>query len=404
MSDDFASIDACLDGAFAAVDGAQAAIAEEIDHGVLPPNALSTQGIWELAKEQKEREKAAKAEKAKAEKAERAKDGGEEKPERDGRRAWANKQANKGEQQQGLDDALDKAFKKAPEAAQKRKDDRAAEVKGEKPKPLSTKDFGGTREHRRSIKALFPGEKLSQVLAMAEKWDGELRKAPTLETVEKLAAEILKLPRTAKGKEKAEAGDGRTKALDRATEDAGDHEDLTAFVDKYGDRLPGILERLSVWLPELKEDPQGAGARLLASIPGVLDAPKAQPQPQQQTVQQDDLSPPATPQEDRERVSLGLQKAIEHNILPGLKNDQIAYAVAEVLTHMPRTNDRFADLRTAYAIVVQGTAAPAAAKSDKDQKGSKSIKGAPSAPSSARRAKGGSKGMDDALNRAFGGI
>lgn len=417
MSDDFASIDACLDGAFAAVDGAQAAISEEIDRGVLPPNALSTQGIWELAKEEKEREKAAKAEKTKAEKAERAKDGKEEKPERDGRRVMGNKQANKAEQQDGLDSAIDKALKKAPEAAQKRADDRAAEVKGEKPKPLSTKDFGGTREHRRSIKALFPGENLSQVLTLAEKWDGELRKAPTMETVEKLAAEILKLPRTAKGKEKAEAGDGRTKALDRGAEDAGDHEDLSAFVAKYGERLPGILERLSIWLPELKEDPQGAGARLIASMGG-LDAQKAPAQQSQQMppevsarmaeydrlARAGQIAPPATPEEDRERVSLGLQKAIEHNVLPGLKNDAIAYAVAEVLTRMPRSNDRFADLQKAYSLVVQGTAAPAAAKSAKDEKGSKSISGAPSSTSGRARPKGGSKGLDAAIDRAFGGI
>ncbi|MDF0495377.1 hypothetical protein [Bradyrhizobium yuanmingense] len=404
-----AGIDSALDSAFAAIgEATEPAAVGEGEQRVLPPNVLSDEGIWNLDREEKERAKAEKAAKSKDgkdvkddkdSKAE-AKDG---KHDRDKSRAVDNKRENKRSQLASLDAALDKAFDKAPKAVEKRKEDRAAEVKGEKPKPLSTKDFKDTREHRRSIKALFPGEKLSQVLTIAEKWDGLLREKPTMETVEKLAAEILKLPRTAKGKEQAEATEGRTKALDRATEDAADHEDITAFVEKYGDRLPSILERLSVWLPEIKEDPYGAGARLLASM-GAIDPPQAPTlQPQQQPAQQ--LPPPATPQEDYERVSLGVQKAIEHNVLPGLANDAIAEAVAEVLTRMPRTNDRFADLQKAYAIVVQA-AAPAAATpaAPKDDKGSKSISGAPSPASGPRRAKGGAKGLDDALNRAFGGM
>lgn len=400
MSDDFGSIDACLDGAFAAVDGAHAAIAEEIDHGVLPPNALSTQGIWELAKETKEKEKVAKAEKA-----ERAKDGKDEKSERDGRRAIGNRQLNKAEQQDGLDGAIEKALKKAPEAAQKSKEDRTAEAKGEKAKPLSTKDFGGTREHRRAIKSLFPGEKLSQVLTVAEKWDAALRENPTLETVEKLAAEILKLPRTAKGKETAEAAEGKTKSVDRAFEDAGDREDMQAFVEKYGDRLPGILERLSIWLPDLKEDPHGAGARLLASF-GALDTPAAPAQQQAPQASHNGFVPGSRPPQNQEEHAACVLEGINRHAkasMPGLLNDDIAEAVAMVLQvgAVPRTNNPDADLLAAYRMVVpEGTVAPPV----KDDKGSKSIKGAPSAASGRGRAKGGANNLDDAISRAFGGV
>lgn len=411
-----AGIDSALDSAFAAIGEAteQAAVGDG-EQAVLPPNALSSEGIWNMDREEKERAKAEKAAKSKDGKSE-TKDGKEEKPERDKSRVMANKHANKRTQLEGLDAALDKAFDKAPKAVEKRQEDRKAEAKGEKPKPLSTKDFSSTREHRRSIKALFPGEKLSQVLTLAEKWDGLLRENPTIETVEKLAGEILKLPRTAKGKEKAEASEGRSKSIDRGFEDQDDREQLKAFEEKYGDRLPGILERLSVWLPEIKEDPYGAGSRLLASM-GALDAPKEPVQQAQQhspeaaariaeydrLARAGQIGPPATPQEEYERVSLGVQKAIEHNILPGLKNDDIAYAVADVLMRMPRTADRFADLQKAYSIVVQA-AAPATEKPTKDTKGSKSISGAPSPASGPRRAKGGAKGLDDALNRAFGGM
>lgn len=395
-----AGIDSALDSAFAAIgEATEPAAVGEGEQSVLPPSALSADGVWNLDREEKERAKAEKAAKLVKDGKAEAKDGKDEKPERDKNRSVDNKRENKKSQLAGLDAALDKAFSDAPKAAEKRKEDRAAETKGEKPKPLSTKDFKDTREHRRSIKSLFPGEKLSQVLTLAEKWDALLRQNPTMETVEKLAAEILKLPRTAKGKEKAEANEGRSKSIDRGFEDQEDREELKAFEKKYGDRLPSILERLSVWLPEIKEDPYGAGSRLLASM-GALDGPPAAAQP---PAQQQQLPSPATPEEDRERVSLGLQKAIDHNILPGLKNDEIAFAVADVLMRMPRTNDRFADLQKAYAIVVQ-SAAPAQEKPAHDAKGSKSISGAPSSPSGPRRAKGGAKGLDDALNRAFGGM
>lgn len=415
-----AGIDSALDSAFATIgEASEPAAFGGGEQRVLPPNVASVD--WEQqAQREKELDKAAKSKGSKD--AKDAKAGDDDKDHKDGKerksgRGADNRQKNQGSQLAGLDAALDKAFDKAPKAVEKRKEDRAAEAKGEKPKPLSTKEFGTTREHRRAIKELFPGEKLSQVLTIAEKWDALLRENPTMETVEKLAAEILKLPRTAKGKEAKEATEGRSKALDRATEDAADHQDMTAFVEKYGDRLPGVLERLSIWLPEIKEDPYGAGARLLAYM-GAIDPPQDAQQPQQQ--QQHDpvsqrmaeydrlaragqLGPPATPEEDFERVVVGIHKAIENDILPGLNEEPIANAVYDVLMRMPRTADRFADLQRAYAIVVQ-PAPPAAEKPAKDGKGSKSINGAPSPASSPRRPKGGSKGLDDALNRAFGGM
>lgn len=404
-----AGIDSALDSAFAAIgEATEPAALGEGKQQVLPPNAISDEGIWNHDREQKERAKAERAAKSKDGKDDKvdAKDG---KHDRDKGHAADNRKENRKSQLSGLDAALDKAFKDAPKAAGKRKDDRDAEAKGEKPKPLSTKEFSSTREHRRSIKSLFPGEKLSQVLTIAEKWDGLLRENPTMETVEKLAAEILKLPRTAKGKEQAEAGEGRTKALDRGAEDAADHEDITAFVEKYGDRLPSILERLTVWLPEIKEDPYGAGARLLASM-GAIDPPQAA---QQQTKQEQrqpisvngfvpGSRPPATPEEHTACLLQGIDNHANGS-MPGLKDDDIAFAVAEVLARMPRTGNPDADLQTAYRLVV--AEAPAAAKEPvKDAKGGKSISGAPASPSVPRRAKGGAKGLDDALNRAFGGM
>lgn len=419
MSDDFGSIDACLDSAFATVDGAQAAISEEIERGVLPPNALSEEGIWALAKEEKERAKAAKAEKAKADKAERAKDGKEGKPERDGRRAIGNRHANKAEQQDGLDSAIDKALKKAPEALQKRQDDKAAVAKGEKVRPLDNKEF--TKEPvvkaRKELASRVTGMKLSERLALFEKWGDALAKDP-VKASEAIRDMYLKQSPSL-GNQRAETKPSKHlgDALDKAFDHGKDLEDIKDFAERYGDQLPRLLVEINDLERDLVADPVGAAARLAAKH-GALETPKASAQQSQQLppevskrmaeydrlARAGQIAPPATPEEDRERVSLGLQKAIEHNVLPGLKNDAIAYAVAEVLTRMPRTSDRFADLQKAYSLVVQGTAPPAGAKSAKDEKGSRSISGAPSSTSGRARPKGGSKGLDAAIDRAFGGI
>lgn len=406
MSDISPGIDSALDSAFAAIGEATApAAVGGGEQSVLAPNAQSVD--WEQqAQREKDLDKAAKSKggkdikDAKADDDKDAKDG----KERKSGRAADNRQKNQGSQLAGLDAALDKAFDKAPKAVEKRAADREAETKGEKPKPLSTKDFATTREHRRSIKALFPGEKLSQVLTIAEKWDGLLRENPTMETVEKLAAEILKLPRTAKGKEAKEATEGRSKALDRGAEDAADHQDLAEFVEKYGENLPKVLERLSIWLPEFRQDPYGAGAHALAHM-GALDAPQATEHKPAASAPQalpngfvPGSRPPENPDEYLACVEEGIGRHAKAS-MPGLQNEAICDAIVDVLKVMQRTGDHDADLQKAYAIVVQ--AAPAAAK---DDKGGKSIKGAPGAPSGPRRAKGGAKGIDDALNRAFGGM
>ncbi|WP_028136321.1 hypothetical protein [Bradyrhizobium japonicum] len=137
-----AGIDSALDSAFAAIgEATEPAAVGDGEQAVLPPNALSSDGIWNMDREEKERAKAEKAAKSKEGKDGKP-DAKDEKPERDSKRAADNRQKNKGSQLAGLDAALDKAFDKAPKAVEKRKEDRAAELKGEKPRPLSTKDFG----------------------------------------------------------------------------------------------------------------------------------------------------------------------------------------------------------------------------------------------------------------------
>jgi hypothetical protein len=389
-----AGLDAVLDASFAAVGHP---VTDDRGAAVLPPNAQhvdwSAQGERQAALE-KDAKKAAKGQDKPAKDKQEAKDAADD--EKPGQRGNDAKRANDAKHQEGRDGAIDKALERSAEAQKKKQESRKAESKGEKPRPMAPKDFAASRDHRRAIKDVFSGEKLSTILASAEKLDAELRRDPSMATIQKLASELLKLS-PSKKTEKTEASEGRSKALDRGFEDSGDLDDIKEFSEKYGERLPEILANISHWAPQLKEDPFGALAKLAASMGG-LDQPEqpSQAQPAQQS------PPPASPQEEHDRVRMGVEKAIEHNILPALKNDDVAEAVAMVLTHMPRTNDRFADLRTAYGIVV-GQASPAAtAREAPDPKGKKSISGAANMNSGGSRPRGRSGSLDAALDAAFG--
>ena len=396
MSDfasDYAAVGSALDRAFAAVgepvtDGNGAA--------VLPPNAQSVD--WE-SQGQKQKALEAADKKAAGKDKSPAKGGDkldtEAKPDKDEKRLGRGEiqGRKKAEQEAGVEAAFDKAF----ERSAKKQEDGKAEAKGEKPRPMSTKDFGSSREHRRALRDAFSGEKLSSILSQAEKLEASLRADSSMENMEKLASSLLKLA-PSKKTERNEAQDGKTKSLDRAFEDSDDLDDLKDFSTKYGERLPTILANVAHWAPLLREDPVGGLAKLAASM-GALDQPQ-QPAQQAQPAQQQ-MAPPASPEEDHQRVTLGVQKAIEHGVLPALANDEVADQVAFVLERMTRTNDRFADLQKAYSIVV-GQVAPAS--SAPDPKGSKSISGAPNMNTGGGRRGKGSGSLSDAIDRAFGGM
>jgi hypothetical protein len=387
---DYASIDASIDNAFSALENARGEISDAVEEGALPPNAISSEGIWALAKETKQKEKDAKALKAKQE--------GRDK-DKDERRLGPHeiRGRKKADQEAGIDAALDKATKQSAEKQAKWKDDRDAEAKGEKPRPMDTKEFNDPEmvKHRRELKSRFPGTKLSARMEAFERWDEQFQKDP-VGTREALMNEYLKYSPSNFAKAKpVKEGEGLERAVNRGLESAADREDLKIYEAKYGERLPHILRQLNETEIDLISDPIGASARLAANY-GALTAPAAQTQAgAPQPAQSAQLPPPASLEES---VRRGLDKAIEHNIFPGLQNDQIADTVATVLTLMPRTGDRFADLKTAYGMVVGMSKA---VTSKQDDAGMKSIHGAPSAPSSGRR-RGSGDSLDDAISRAFG--
>ena len=382
MSDDYGSspvsIDDALDNAFSAVGDDKFAAIED---GVLPPARLSGTGLWEQAQEIADAQKAKRQEKPKAEKSEKA------------------DRRGKGEKQdEDVSDSIDRAQARSAEAQQKRLEDRAERIAGNKPRPLNTRDFNSkeTIQHRRELRERFPNQKLSERMATFERWEEAFRRDPVA-TRSAIMAEYLKLSPQNFGKEKPKTAESKHvgDAVDRAWDHAGDYADLKPFVEKYGDSLPHLLRQLNEIEKGLIEDPVGTSARLAANY-GATDAVRSPAQAQQAQPQQ--LPPPASHAEDYQRVQQGLEKCIEHGILPALQNDQIAEAVADVLTRMPRTADRFADLQTAYHLVVSAQAEPA----ERNNKGQKSISGAPSPGSASRLPAKTSMSLDKSLDRAFG--
>ena len=383
MSDtDYASpsagIDSALDNAFSAIGAAKEDIGAAIDDGALPPNALSTDGIFRQAQEIYAARKAAKADKAKAAKAEKV------------------DQRTKAEaQDDGLEDSIDKAQKKSAEAQKQRREEREEIRAGTKPRPLSTRDFNSaeTIQHRRELSERFPG-KLSERMAGFERWDEAFKRDPLAAHIA-LRDEGLKVsPQNfRKPKQKAEAP-GLDGVFDRAQEGASDWDDLKPYIEKYGERLPEVLRQLNEFERDWIDDPEGVSARLYANYAGA-NAPIAPAQPQQQ-------AQASSPEADYRQVTETLEQAIERNVLPALANEQIANAVADVLTKMPRTANWSHDLVTAYKLVVQsaGQSAPA---SD-NGKGQKSIHGAPATGGGKRSVNTGMKGLDESLDRAFGRV
>lgn len=392
MSDDFAGpnagIDSALDSAFAAIGEVQENHEAAIEDGERVPNALSTEGLWQQANKLAADKRAAKAEKAKTDKSEK----GEKNDKLHKMDVQGRKKAS---QDDGLDQALDKATAKSADAQKKRLEDRAGQAKGERPKPMQTKEFNDPEivKHRRELRERFGGTKLSARMEQFERWEAQFKK-DAVGTREAIMGAYLKFtPQNFKQSKPGKEGEGLTGALDRATEGADDLADLKPFADKYGEKLPHLLRQLNEIEKELIADPVGASARLAASY-GATDEP----------AQQQQLPPPKSPQEEYERVSKGLEGLIHHDkVFPALANEEIAEGVAFVLERMQRTPDRMADLRTAYGIVVGEPAAAPAATAPPDAKGSKSIHGAPSPPSTgSSRARGGVHGLDDAINAAFG--
>lgn len=261
-------------------------------------------------------------------------------------------------------------------------------------KDLTTKE---AREHRAALKARFPGESLSAIVKRFEGWESQFRKDPVA-TREAIMAEYLKV--TPQNFDKPKDGDKEKSiqgSLKRADADAQDLADLKEFTDKFGDKAPHLLRQLVEYDKDLLNDPAGASARLAAAYGGANEP--AQPKAEH-------LPPPATREEDNDRINQGLDLAIKHNIMPGLQNDDIQEAVAMVLSAglIPRTADRFADLQAAYNIVVPPGSAQAPAEApdaESTRRGSKSISGSPSGQYRSAPAKSGS--VMAALQKANGG-
>lgn len=260
---------------------------------------------------------------------------------------------------------------------------------------FSERDFVSkeSREHRQALRSRYPGASLGDVMAQFEQWETAFRRDPVTTREEIMASYLKYSPQNfTKAKDREyEAGAGGS--VERAEESQRDMQELKPYLEKYGKHFPFLMRQLVEFDKGMMDDPVGTSARLAANY-GALDAPPsqqvqtlAQPAPQQHQVPEHMAS-----------VHQGLELAIQTNVLPGLERPEIQEAVAVALESgaVPRTGDRFVDLKAAHAFVVKRLNE----KPQRAARGSKSISGAPgrgSAPGKPR-----SDGLDASLDKAFG--
>jgi len=275
-------------------------------------------------------------------------------------------------------------------------------------KELRSKEF---RQYREVMKQRYPGTKFGDVIATFEKW-GEAFQHDPLTAREAIQREYLKLtPQNFRKSQPKEYEAGISGSLQRARDDQSDFEELKPYLEKYGKRFPELLRQAIEFDQGMVDDPIGTSARLAAAHGGI-EAATARQQQQEQTAQQRPVKPlhERTPQEDQSNVFEAVELIVQNRdhpsvALPGIEAPGVMDAMADALESgaIPRTQDRMADLRAAYAAVMKTRQAQQAEQQQRVERGSRSIVGSPSTSTSSG-SRGGRSGIAASLERAFGRI
>lgn len=222
----------------------------------------------------------------------------------------------------GIDDALDVATGKKEKTARADKDDSFKTDKDGKPriysaktgedgqlldgiidraqgkvaerKPFDRREFAKpeARAVREELKARFPNAKLSDHLKAMEHWHEAFQK-DAVGAREQLMQAYLNVSPEGFAKYEPKAGKAsdpkyaQGEAIDRATADSADLEDLKAYADKYGSALPDFIRQFLEFEKGMVADPVGTSARLAANY-GAL-----RPEPAQQAPQSSAAAQPA---------------------------------------------------------------------------------------------------------------
>lgn len=251
-----------------------------------------------------------------------------------------------------------------------------------------------TRKDREAFKTRYPNAKLSELFERSEKWDADFKKDPvgTRERILQTYAGVS--PQNFKEVVEHEKAPGVRGSIQQAQRDQADLENLKPHMAKWGKNFPHILSQLQKFDADMIADPAGTSARLAAGYGAPVTESQIESYKQKRAAEEHRA-------QDSANVHKALEFAIQRNVLPGMENEAVQNAIADVLESksFARTGNRLEDLQRAHAQVMQRRAAPA-----QNDRGSRSISGGSPTAShdSTRSSVRPASGARAAVQRAFG--
>jgi hypothetical protein len=232
--------------------------------------------------------------------------------------------------------------------------------------------WNDTRELRQTLRHRYPGANLGELFQTFERY-GELLQTNTMEAAEMLRRHYVMNPRhdwDGKFKTK-DYGDGARGSLDKGFDEATDLNELQPYLEKHGTQFKRLLQRVVELDGAMNEDPEGTIARLAAM--------NGMPITDQQVAEQ---AQALERQQEYQRVATGISTIIEHGMLPGLEDEGVQNAVADILESkdFERTGNGPLDLKRALETAKHLLAREKAAErvAELKAKAGKSLTGAPS--------------------------
>lgn len=270
----------------------------------------------------------------------------------------------------------EQARRSYPGSEQERRLTREAVARAvEKVAPLPDDKTFATDEFRKTCETLrqrYPGRKLSEMLADAQKLE-ELLMSDPASAFDTLRAAYHRAAPAAEYVEPSHSA-GIRGSVQRAHQAQADNEDLQAYIERYGNRLPTILKDLEALDRNLRRDPNFEAARLSARFGAPAVNSEIPAYKERMAVKE--------AQQRYDRVLKGVDMAIEHKIIDGHEDNLTE--IAAILGHpqfVHNPHDGLDTLRRAQAIASHPNhqrLTPKSAKPAKSDAGSKSISGAPS--------------------------
>jgi hypothetical protein len=253
-----------------------------------------------------------------------------------------------------------------------------------------------TRELRETLRHRYPGASLGELFSTFEKYSEMLQGGPekAVQAAEMLRRHYHGNPsfRFDGAFKSKEYGKDIRGSLDRVVGEIDDLKQLTPYMEKHGKEFDRLLQRIVQLDGALNEDVEGTVAKLLA----MNGAPVTDQQVAESNAELER-------QQNLDTVTKGINTIIENGFIPGLEDEGIQNAVADVLEdkRFKWTGNGPQDLQRAVQLAKDRLAKERTAEIK--AKANKAITGSPNA-GSVSAGKGKATTTREALSNAMGNV